>query len=799
MTSIERTDHRPHQPLLTRMMTRVMVVASLGVALCGIAGRGATPVHAAVGNVLYSPNIAVNPNEDASYPRVIRLAHSGTANGTLLAAFSHSGDGNRASFPIYQSTNGGGTWSSSPIGVVRDTVHNWDLDGPTLFELPQAEGPYPAGTLLAAGTAWVHNDYTQQAIEVFRSADQGHTWTYLSSCASESGLSNTIGHGIWEPEFQIDGAGHLVCYFSDERQSGAGYNQLLGHVVSTDGGQTWSSEVYDVAVQDNVQRPGMTIVVKLPNGQYMMSYEDCKAGYDPDQACSVYVKTSSDGDNWTPTNSLGTLVQTSDGRHLLHTPYLVWSPAGGPNGTLIISGQRLVTGADGSLTVLPESGRTLLINTNLGVGPWSELPAPFIIDPTGGYDSGETACPGYSSPLLPSQTGTSVLYLAGTHIANGKCEVRFGTTSSGTLPFHAPFAGGTDAGWTTYGGAWAVANGVYSDSASGPGDKSVAGSTGWTDYTLQGDVKLTSGGQAGLAVRVTNPSTGADAFNGYFVGLESGSGTLFLGREDGAYHGLQSVAMPGGVAINTWYHVTIQAVGCTFTVAAQPVGSTGAPTTFSYTDNGCTFTSGKIGVRDHYTTAAWRDISVTSGGATNTAVTPYDAPFASGTATGWTTYGGAWSDSATNETYSDSSSGPGDKAAAGSASWGNYTLQGDVEVTAAGQAGLIARVTNPSVGADAFDGYYLGIETSGDAFLGRENGAWHFLNNGNVPGGVATNRWYHLTLQVVGNTLTATAQNIASPDSVTFTATDTAFSSGAIGVRDNYTTGAWRDIAMTPR
>ena len=603
--------YRLLRPLRGAALTRFVAAVALAIALCGVTARDVTPARAATGNVLYSPNISANPNEDASYPRVIRLAHSGAANGTLLAAFSHSGDGNRASFPIYQSTDGGGTWSSSPIGVVRDTVHNWDLDGPTLFELPQAEGPYPAGTLLAAGTAWVHNDYTQQAIEVFRSADQGHTWAYLSSCASESGLANTIGHGIWEPEFQIDSAGHLVCYFSDERQSGAGYNQLLGHVISTDGGQTWGSEVYDVAVQDNVQRPGMTIVVKLPNGQYMMSFEDCKAGYDPDQACSVYVKTSSDGDNWTPVNSLGALVQTSDGRHLLHTPYLAWSPAGGPDGTLIISGQRLVTGPDGSLTVLPESGRTLLVNTNLGVGPWSELPAPFVIDPTGGYDSGETSCPGYSSPLLPSQTGTSVLYLAGTHIANGKCEVRFGTASIGTLPFYAPFAGGTDAGWTTY--------------------------------------------------------------------------------------------------------------------------------------------------------------------------------------------GGAWSDSATNESYSDSSSGPGDKSVAGSPSWGNYTLQGDVEVTASGQAGLIARVTNPSVGADAFDGYYLGVETSGDAFLGRENGAWHFLNNGNVPGGVATNTWYHLTLQVVGSTLTATAQNITSPDSVTFTATDTTFSAGAIGVRDNYTTGAWRNIAMTPR
>jgi len=41
-------------------------------------------------------------------------------------------------------------------------------------------------------------------------------------------------------------------------------------------------------------------------------------------------------------------------------------------------------------------------------------------------------------------------------------------------------------------------------------------------------------------------------------------------------------------------------------VSAQPVGVTGAPTSFTYTDTDCTFTSGQVGVRDHFTTAAWR-------------------------------------------------------------------------------------------------------------------------------------------------------------------------------------------------
>jgi hypothetical protein len=387
---------------------------------------GAAPASAATTGVLYTPNISANPNEDASYPRVIRLAHSGTSNGTLLATFAHSGVGtSKANFPIYTSTNDGQSWSAAPIGTVTDTVHGWDLDGPTLYELPQAEGSLPAGTLLASGTAWNHNDYTQQAVEVFISTNHGATWTYRSSCTSESGMANSQGHGIWEPEFTVAANGSLVCYFSDERPSSNRYNQVLAHVVSTDGGATWGSEVYDVAVQDNVQRPGMADVVKLPNGSYGMTYEDCKAGFDPDTACSVYLKTSTDGLSWSPGN-LGNLVRTSDGRHFLHTPQLAWTPAGGANGTLLVSGQRLVSGNDGAITVQKESGAVLLANTNLGAGSWTETTAPVTVDPTGGYDSGETACAGYSSPILPSASGTSILYLAGTHLSNGKCEVRFG-------------------------------------------------------------------------------------------------------------------------------------------------------------------------------------------------------------------------------------------------------------------------------------------------------------------------------------------------------------------------------------
>jgi hypothetical protein len=374
---------------------------------------------------VYTPDLAAHPHEDASYPRIIRLEHAGTANGTLLATFFHGGAGKATEFLIYRSRDNGWSWSG-PIGAVRDTVHGEDLDAPTLFELPRAESDLPAGALLAAGTAWKHGDFTHQDMEVYASLDGGSDWTYRSSCTREKGMPDKHGVGIWEPSFAIAANGELVCYFSDERPSVRGFNQVLAHVASTDGGKTWGPEVFDVAIHDSQQRPGMTTVVRLPTGRYAMSFEDCRAGFDPDEACAVYVKTSPDGLDWQPAANKGVLVATAQGQHLLHTPMIAWSSWGGRDGTLIVSGQRVVNGHDGALTALPESGRTLMVNTRLGEGPWREIASPLVVDPTGGYDSGETPCPGYSAGILPDLSGPGFQIIEALHITNGRCRVAIG-------------------------------------------------------------------------------------------------------------------------------------------------------------------------------------------------------------------------------------------------------------------------------------------------------------------------------------------------------------------------------------
>lgn len=383
------------------------------------------------GQVLYAPNLGTYPQGDASYPRAIRLDFDGSPNVTMLATFARRNHNAPSSLPIYRSVDGGRTWTANPISTINSNTPGWGIDAPVIYEVPRTANGLNQGDLLASGTAWQAGNYTAQKIEVFKSTDHGATWAYLSNCTSTSGQPNTWGHGIWEPWFLLTPSNTLACFISDERPANTPTNnQVIGHYTSTNGGVSWSASMtQDVAFPgDNLARPGMSIVTALPNGTFLMAYELCRDATNADHACEVYTKTSPDGLNW---SGAGTLVRTSDSRELLHTPYVSWQPGGGPNGTLLLSGQRVVSGPTGNKTVLGESGLTIFSNTNLGVGNWTEIEAPVTINPTGGYGAGAPSCPGYSSPIVPSANGTDFLYLAATQLTGNQCQVRFGIGTLG--------------------------------------------------------------------------------------------------------------------------------------------------------------------------------------------------------------------------------------------------------------------------------------------------------------------------------------------------------------------------------
>ena len=82
--------------------------------------------------------------QDGFYPRLIRLASNGAANGRLIASFDNDGTQSR----IHESPDGGTTWKQ--IGTLT-VPEGWHCCS-GLFEMPVAMGATPKGALLWAST-----------------------------------------------------------------------------------------------------------------------------------------------------------------------------------------------------------------------------------------------------------------------------------------------------------------------------------------------------------------------------------------------------------------------------------------------------------------------------------------------------------------------------------------------------------------------------------------------------------------------------------------------------------------------
>ncbi|MCU4741532.1 sialidase family protein [Natronoglomus mannanivorans] len=384
------------------------------------------------GEPLYTPPPGT-PGAGAMYPRVVRLDHDeweskGEREGdseTLLATFEHyrSADEEYAPqpyFPIYRSTDGGESWSQ--FAEIHDTQNDWGLRyQPVLFELPEPIGPWPAGTVLAAGNS-IPADRSRTKIDVYASEDHGRTWSFVSTVATGGRAAPGVGATpVWEPEFALDADGNLVCYFADERHSEKGYDQCIGHRVSRDGGRTWDEQVLDVAIPNGEDRPGMPVVTTLPDGRYALVYEIVGPTYDG----GVFIETSPDGTSWGDPAAIGSPVRTADGHQLTNGPYVAWTPAGGDDGTVLVSGKTLRDRDGGRAS---GSGRTLLATTDFeDFGSWTPVSAPLWFDDELVV---EQRTVGWTTPLLPTRDGSELLQLTSTFVDEGRCEIRY---ASGAL------------------------------------------------------------------------------------------------------------------------------------------------------------------------------------------------------------------------------------------------------------------------------------------------------------------------------------------------------------------------------
>ena len=360
------------------------------------------------GGTVPSPTRTALGSGTALYPRAVRLSHNldGTKNGSIVVSVT--------AFPnavpeadFYASHDGS---SFTQLSSITDPDFLSGLCCGALYELPALVGALSPGTLLWAGSVGQNSATAPMVLKIYKSSDQGATWSYLSNCAAASSPRNAAG-GLWEPSFTIAGDGALVCFYSDETQPN--HSQLLNHVRSFDGVH-WQAPAYAIASNIAQDRPGMAVVTKLPSGTFFMTYELCGPA-----ACTGFYKTSADGWDFGDVANVGTKIQTGAGEWFEHAPVNVWAPStSSTNGTILLVGQMMYNNNG----VSPGNGVTIFTNhSSDGSGPWTAMPAPVKVP-----DAYDNYCPNYSSALLPSVDGTSVLELASDY-SGSICQTYFAT------------------------------------------------------------------------------------------------------------------------------------------------------------------------------------------------------------------------------------------------------------------------------------------------------------------------------------------------------------------------------------
>lgn len=471
------------------------VPATIVAVLILLFGTAAPPLSVSPISISLNTTGSVLRNATGLYPRVVRLAHSGAANGQLIASVVDF-DAAGGVGAIYRSTDDGSTFTQ--IGAVHDPQTATGLCCTDLYELPKQIGSMPAGTLLWAASVRQNAVNRRMAIDLWSSPDHGVTWSALPPCQTAPNTG-----GLWEPELSVDAEGDLVCHYSDETDPGA-HSQSLEERFSSDG-WNWGQVYPSVAPTNADLRPGMATVTQRADDSYYMTYEVCGTGDKYD--CAVHFRTSADGGNWGPPTDIGPLIRTEVGQYFTHAPTVAWLDNGTAAGRLVLVGQQFRE-SDGAISTT--SGRTVLVNTENGGGNWFPINAPVAVP-----SPPDDPCPNYSSALLPSTDGTRLLEIA-TDYDGSVCKPYYATGSSqGTGD---ATGAGLNSGWTYR--AINVISGICLDVA---GDsRSIGGNIQqWTcnglgpqnfvfTETASGDFTL-NGQNSGLCVSVAGGSSAPGA------------------------------------------------------------------------------------------------------------------------------------------------------------------------------------------------------------------------------------------------------------------------------------------------
>lgn len=182
-------------------------------------------------------------------------------------------------------------------------------------------------------------------------------------------------------------------------------------------------------------------------------------------------------------------------------------------------------------------------------------------------------------------------------------------------PYRDSFRNGDRSGWTFYGGSWTTSDGTLDNLSGARGDKAIVGNRRWSDYVVETDVRLNADpadslyGDAGVIIRVTDPATGVDSYDGYYAGVGSDGSILLLGRANYTWVRLASVPLGVEARRGSWFHLKVLAKGCYFEAAAEDA-ATHRRARLTYFDPDCTKRAGAAGVRTYGLPASWKNFEV---------------------------------------------------------------------------------------------------------------------------------------------------------------------------------------------
>ncbi|KAJ6618201.1 hypothetical protein B0H10DRAFT_2217967 [Mycena sp. CBHHK59/15] len=206
-----------------------------------------------------------------------------SSDGTILATTAYAGD-SPPFFPIFSSSDRGASWKW--LSNLTDQVNGLGMAAqPALAELSFDLLGFPKGTVLASGNSWGSNSTN---IDLYASRDKGKTWEFASNVARGSHPDTTNGNPL------ID----------------------------------------DVAYLNYTDRPGMAVITYV--GRWILVHEFLGGDNWSGAGYPLYYHLSDGPGPFTFRYSFGYPIVVN-GVQPSSSPYVVWSPVGGVNGTIGVS------------------------------------------------------------------------------------------------------------------------------------------------------------------------------------------------------------------------------------------------------------------------------------------------------------------------------------------------------------------------------------------------------------------------------------------------------------------------------